>query len=421
MAIESRDSKALMTEFVEKRKFLIVAFLAAMTFCNLVMPIQEIPSLQNGFQDFTIYYMAGLLVRSGHAADLYNLATQYRTQLTFAHVPIRQGPLPYNHPAFEAILFVPFTLLGYWPAYILWTAFNLIMLAVSVILLRRQFPQLAAVSPLVLSLGATAFFPVALGIFQGQDVMLLELLFVLAIISLDHGNDATAGIFLATGLFLPHIIAPLAVLFAARSSRVLLGFVPVGVVLAGISIALTGWHKPLEYVQFVLHVENSGATSYGPQVVPNLRGLIADLPGLGGAGSWLTLLVLVSSAVIFLFAFSRISKGRDPMLFVASLAAVTAILVSYHALSYDLTLLLPSVLFLLSRTVGVETMNAERMKDETKIDALTVVLLILLFLTPLYVFLVVVAQRFFLFSLVLLALYLMLVLTPASIEERAAA
>jgi hypothetical protein len=411
-----------MNEFVKKRKFLIVAFLAATTFCNLVMPMQSIPSLQNAFQDFTIYYMAGLLVRSGHASDLYNLATQYRTQLTFAHVPIRQGPLPYNHPAFEALLFVPFTLLGYFPAYILWTALNLIMLAASVVLLRRQFSQLAAVSPLVLGLGATAFFPVALGIFQGQDVMLLELLFVLAIISLDRGNDAAAGAFLAAGLFLPHIIGPVAVLFAARSRRILVGFIPVAAVLAAISIVLTGWRKPLEYVQFVLHVEKSGATSYGPRVVPNLRGLIADLPGFSGAGRWVTLFVLVSSAVIFLIALVRIRNGRDSTLFVASLAAVTAILVSYHALSYDLTLLLPLVLFLLARVVAGETMSARKMNfGITNIDRLTMLLLIFLFLTPLYVFLVVVAQRFFLFSLVLLALYLTLILTPAPAEERVAA
>jgi hypothetical protein len=411
-----------MSEFIEKRKFLIVTFLAAMTLCNLVMPIQSIPSLQNGFQDFTIYYMAGLLVRSGHAADLYNLETQYRTQLTFAHVPIRQGPLPYNHPAFEAILFVPFTLLGYFPAYIVWTALNLIMLAMSVILLRRQFPQLAAVSPLVLSLGATAFFPVALGIFQGQDVMLLELLFVLAIISLDRGNDATAGAFLAAGLFLPHIIVPVAALFAARSRRVLVGFVPIAAALAGISIVLTGWRKPLEYVQFVLHVEKSGATSYGPRVVPNLRGLITDLPGFSAGGSWVPLLILGLSAGIFLFAFLRIFNRRDSMLFVASLAAVTAILVSYHALSYDLTLLLPLVLLFPSRVVAVGGLKAERMKaGTTRIDWLTMLLLIFLFLTPLYVFLVVVAQRFFLFSLVLLGLYLMLVLEPDSSGERAAA
>jgi hypothetical protein len=179
-----------MTSVVPKRKFLVAAFLLAMTFCNLTLLFRVMPLLRNGYQDFTIYYTGARLLRNGQASALYNLSTQYRTQLTFAHVPIRQGPLPFNHPPFEALLFVPFTLLDYWPAYLLWTALNLIMLAASVTLLRGHFPQFAAVPPIVSGLGATAFFPMAMGIIQGQDVILLQLLFVLAVICLDQGKDA---------------------------------------------------------------------------------------------------------------------------------------------------------------------------------------------------------------------------------------
>jgi len=397
-----------MTEFVQKRKFLITAFLLAMTFCNFVMPLQAISSLHKGYQDFTIYYTAGLLLRNGQASDLYNLAAQYRMQLTFApHVPIRKGPLVYNHPPFEAVLFVPFTLLSYWPAYLLWTALNLVMLTASVMILRKQFSEIAAVCPLFLGLGATAFFPAVLGIFQGQDVILLQLLFVLAMVSLDRGRDAAAGAFLAAGLFLPHLIVPVVVLLAAWRWRVLLGFAPVALFLGAISVAIMGWGGPLDYVRFVFHVEKTGSGSYGPQVVPNLRGLIADLPGLSASGPWVALLIVASSAAVFLMALRRIRTGRDSTLFSCSLAALTAILVSFHALSYDLTLLLPMALFLLSRAIGV---------TGTKIDAPTVLLAILLFLPPLYVFLLLAVDRFFLFSWILLALYLRLVLTPAPAE-----
>ena len=393
-----------MAEFVQKRKFLITVFLLAMTCCNLAVPFQGRSGLRNGYQDFTIYYMSGLLLRNGQASDLYSLSAQYRTQLTFAHVPIRQGPLPYNHPPFEALLFVPFTLLAYWPAYLLWTALNLVMLALSVIILRRQFPQFASVSPLALGLAATAFFPVVIGIFQGQDVILLQFLFVLAVVSLDRGKDAMAGAFLAAGLFLPHLILPVVVLFAARRWRVLLGFAPVTLSLGGISVAIMGWRGPLDYLRFVLHVERSASISYGPQVAPNLRGLIADLPGLSATGPWTTLLIFASSAVVFCVALRRIHNGQDSTLFLSSLAVVTTILISFHALSYDLTLLLPTALWLLSATLGGET---------TKIDRATIVLIVLLFLAPLYIFLLIVAKRFFWFSLILLWLYWRLVMTPA--------
>jgi hypothetical protein len=376
-----------MIELVQKRRFIIIAFLLAMTVCNLVMPIEKISSLRRGFQDFTIYYMAGLLLRNGHATDLYDLTTQYRTQLSFADVPIRQGPLPYNHPPFEAVLFVPFTLLSYWPAYILWTILNLIMLAASVMILRGQFSQIAAIPTVVLGLGATAFFPVVNGIFQGQDVILLLLLFVLAAVSLDRGEDAMAGAFLAAGLFLPHLIMPVVVLFAVRRWRVLVGFAPVTLFLGGISVAITGWRGPLDYVRFVLHVEKTGATSYGPQVAPNLRGLIADLPGLSALGRSSSLLIFAASLAIFFVALRRIRKGRDSALFISSLSAVTALLVSFHALSYDLALVFPAALFLLSQPGSVDR----------KTNAATILLAVLLFLTPLYIYLVVAAGRFFWF------------------------
>jgi Glycosyltransferase family 87 len=357
--------------------------------------------------------MSGLLLRNGQASDLYNLSAQYRTQLTFANVPIRQGPLPYNHPPFEALLFVPFTLLGYWPAYLLWTALNLAMLALSVVILKRQFPDLASVPPLISGLAAVAFFPVVVGIFQGQDVVLLEFLFVLAVVSLDRGNDAIAGAFLAAGLFLPHLIMPVIILFTVRRWRVLLGFVPVTIFLGGVSVALMGWRGPLDYLHFVLHVEKSSSVSYGPQVAPNLRGLIADLPGLNPPGPWTALLIFIFSAVVLLVALRRMRNGQDSMLFLSSLAAVTAILISFHALSYDLTLLFPVALWLLSRFFST-TVRAET----TKSDATTMVLVVLLFLSPLHVFLVIVVKRFFWFSLILLWLYLRLVTTPASMPFR---
>lgn len=396
-----------MTARAQSPKFFVAAFLLAMTFCNLTLLYRLMPMLRNGYQDFTIYYTGARILRNGQGSALYNLGTQYRTQLTFAHVPIRQGALPYNHPPFEALLFVPFTLLEYWPAYLLWTALNLIMLAVTVILLKRRFPQFAAVPPILLGLGATAFFPVAVGIIHGQDVVLLQFLFVLAVVCLDRGNDAAAGALLAAGLFRPHLAVPLVVLLAIRRWRILVGFAPVALLLAGISVAIMGWNGPLVYLRFVFFVETTHVAGFGPHAAPNLRGLIADLPGLSASGPVTALLVLAASMVVLFLALRRIRNGRDSIFFASSLAAVTAILVSFHTVVYDLTLLLPVVLFLLSGIVGAEG---------KKIDERTILLVVLFFLTPLYVFLWLVINRFFWFSLILLWLYLRLILTPAPAE-----
>jgi alpha-1,2-mannosyltransferase len=400
-----------MPAFVQKSKFLIASFLLAMTFCNLALLFRVMPSLKNGYQDFTIFYTGARLLRNGQAYALYNLATQYRMQLTFTHVPIRQGPLPFNHPPFEALLFVPFTLLGYWPAYLLWTALNLIMLAVSVTLLGRHFPRFTAVPPLILGLGATAFYPVTMGIIQGQDMILLLLLFVLAIIRLDRGKDAAAGALLAACLFRPQLAVPLVVLLAIRRWRVLLGFVPVAFVLAGISVAIGGWRGPLDYARFVLRLEGTPiARAFGPESVPNLRGLVEELvPKFRASGPLIALLICASSVLVLFVALRRVHTGRDSIIHLSSLAAVTTILVSFHALVYDLCLLLPLSLCLLSRTLDV----GEKGK---KTDARVFLLAVLMFLAPLHMFLWLVVDRYFWFALVLLWLYLRLVLAPAPAE-----
>jgi hypothetical protein len=93
------------------------------------------------------------------------------------------------------------------------------------------------------------------------------------------------------------------------------------------------------------------------------------------------------------------------MVFVSSLAVVTTILVSFHALVHDLSLLLPISLFLLFRSVDF---------GGEKVDVGALFLVFLLFLTPLYAFLLLLVKRFFWFSLVLLWLYLWLLQTPVT-------
>jgi glycosyl transferase family 87 len=396
-----------MGSIVQKRRVFLVAFLVAMTVCNMILAFRLIPKMRNGYQDFTIFYTGARLIRDGQAAVLYNLAAQYRMQQTFTNVPIRLGPLPFNHPPFEALFFVPFTFLSYWSAYLLWTGLNILMFGSTAILLKTRVPQFAAVSPVILGVGATAFFPTAIALIQGQDVILLLLLFVMAIICLDQRRDAVAGILLGLGLFRPQFVVPVVILLAVRRWRILIGFAPVAILLAGITVAVMGWSGPLDYGRFVLHLEGTQARAFGPEAVPNLRGLILQIPGLNAAGLPAHLLILASSITAFLLALRRIQKGRDSILFVSSLAAVTTILVGYHSLVYDLSFLLPMALLLLDRTVGI---------GGRSVEPSTVMAALLFFLTPLYLFLYLVTDSLYLFSLLLLWCLFSLLRTPAPAE-----
>jgi hypothetical protein len=393
--------------FSRKRNFLITAFLFAMAFCNVTPLYWVLPRLRKGYQDFAIYYVSGRLLHEGRSNVLYNLDVQYKEQLTFApDVPIRLGALPFNHPPFEAPLFVPFTFLGFWPAYLLWTTLNVIMLAGSVALLRR-FSPIREVHPALLGLGVLAFFPLMNGLLQGQDAILLMFLAVLALTCLDRGSDIAAGAWLGAGLFRPHMVIALVLLLAARRWRVLLGFAAVGLFLTGVGVAIMGWRWPLEYVRFVSLVERGG--SIEPEVVPNLRGLGGTLVGhFSKPAGWL--LISVSSIAVFVVALRRIRGGNDSLSHNFCLASVTCILISFHALSYELTLLLPLVLFLLSAAVTGKTQEY---------GTGSLLLLFLLFLTPLYVFLLWDVKLFFFFGVVVLWLFFRLLRAPEFATEPA--
>jgi hypothetical protein len=396
--------------FARRRKLPITAYLFSMACCNVSLLLREVAPLRVGYQDFTIYYMSGLLLREGRASMLYDMGTQYQTQLSFAHVPIRHGALPFNHPPFEAPLFVPFTFLRFWPAYLVWTALSLVLLAASAILLRR-FPAIRAMHPGLIAITTLAFFPLVNGLLQGQDSVLLMFLAVLALTCLDRGADVAAGACLAFGLFRPHMVIPLLLLLAVRRWRMLVGFAAVSVFLGGISVAIMGWGWPRTYVRFVFLVEQARIGNFGPQVVPNIRGLIGSLLG-HAPGRLASLLVAALSITVFAAALQRIRKGHDSMSYCFCLASVTTILVSFHAHSYELTLLLPLLLFLVAALVNTESGS---------VGAAQVLLFFLLFLTPVYIYLLFQFGQFFWFGLIVLWLFFRLIRTPAPAGDLAQA
>jgi hypothetical protein len=361
--------------FGKRKEFAAGVFLLALTFSNVISAARLTGFLRDGYQNFTIFYAAARMVRSGQSSILYDLSAQYRAQQQFApNVLIRRAALPYNHPPFEALLFVPFTFLPYVPAYLLWTLLNGMMVAASLLLLRRQFVEIGNLPRSFLVLAATGFVPLVSGIVQGQDSVLLLFLFVVALAAMEKGNDAAAGAALASGLFKFNLVLPLIFLLAVRRWRLLLGFAPVAALLGGISLAMVGVHGTVRYVQLLLRLENTGA---GGSIVgsdmPNLRGMIASLAGAQSGASLMPLTIACSAAVI-LIALWRTGPIRDSIRFAFVLATVATILVSYHTLTYDLSLLLPAALLLFAAP-GLES------SCQSQADT---VLLVLLYLAPLF-------------------------------------
>jgi hypothetical protein len=297
--------------------------------------------VREGYSDFTIYYCAGTIVRQGLGRQLYDSGTQFRIQQEFAgDVSVRQGPLPYNHPPFEALLFLPFTYFSYPKAFVLWDLVNLAMLAALPFLLRPHLPQLRDYSWVLWMLAILAFAPVFVTLLQGQDAILLLFLYTLAYVCFKKNNDAGAGVCLALGLFKFHLVLPFVVLFLLQRRKLLYGFLPAAGVLGLISLLTVGMGAIISYPRYVLFLErHRDLSAIVPSEMPNLRGILYLLlgpnPHLGAA-------VLMVSVGIFLIAAWR-GRGKetsDVLDWQFSLAALATVLVSYHTLAHDLSILL---------------------------------------------------------------------------------
>src|SRR5580704_6763607 len=190
------------SELLQRKQKLAGIFLLAMTAINAAGVLYVIPELLRGYQDFTAFYCGARMLRAGEGSRLYDLKLQYQTQLEFApHVDIRQVALPYNHPPFEALLFLPLAYLDFFPAYLVWCLLNIVMLAVGVALLKRRFGEVASLAGWFLFLVVAGFPPVATVLMHGQDSVLLMLCAIVGLTLLEKDRDAMAGVAFALCLF----------------------------------------------------------------------------------------------------------------------------------------------------------------------------------------------------------------------------
>ena len=328
-------------------------FLLTLTAINLAEVFYLVPKLERGYQDFTAFYCGALMIRAGEGARLYDLQLQYKTQLEFApHVEIRNMALPYNHPPFEAVLLLPLAYLNFFPAYLAWSLLNIVMLALMVALIKKRFPDVAALDGRFLLLAIAGFMPVERALIQGQDSVLLALLGTVGLTLLEKEQDVAAGMALALCLFKFQIALPMTFILAVRRPRLLLGFIPTAAGLGAMSLAVGGWSGVVGYVHYVLGLEKSGAGGAIPAAgMANLHGLIASLAGTG-ARSATTMWVTVALSLIAIGMAAWLVSRRDASVpFVFGVASVSALAVSYHALMHDLTLLLPVVLLLFAGPV----------------------------------------------------------------------
>jgi hypothetical protein len=342
-------------------------YVASVLLIHLLVVWNARDLILKGYPDFTIYYTAGTILRQGLGHTLYDDSVQFQVQRAFApQVATRLGALPFNHPPFEAVLFVPFAYFPYRLAYLLWGLVNLAMLAALPIVLRPHVPVLRnwpapAWTVAVVSL---AFFPIFFALLQGQDAILLLFLYSLVFVSWKKKRLASAGAWLACGMFKFHLVLPFLLLMLMQEKtvqgrkRILTGFMAVSVILAAVSVVAVGTQQIISYPHYVLGLEKTMAMgAIMPSDMPNLRGILYLMASNATSKTrYFNILVIFVSGVLYLLAaWISVLPGDDlhdddlhddelqDLKF--SLAVFATVLVSYHGLGYDLCVLaLPALL-----------------------------------------------------------------------------
>ena len=281
----------------------------------------------DGHADFRANYTAGYILRTGQ--PLYRDSVEFAVQnLKVSNEPIS---LPFIHPAYEALLYVPLSFLNYLPAYWVWFALNLGLLVLLYRLLRPELKALSIAAPWLPAASFAAFLPIGAALVQGQDSLLVLFLFGLAYCHFRRSDNLIlAGMLLGSAVFRFQVVVPIVLCFVVwRRWRVVAGSLISVLGAAILSIAIGGFWP---YVDRVLGLTVQSELAYLRPItrMPNLRGLIESF---GGDDR----MVLILSLAVLGVAMAAGMKSDVQHQF--SLAITAASLVSYHCLVHDLSIL----------------------------------------------------------------------------------
>ena len=286
--------------------------------------------------DFIQFYSAGSVVTRGAASHLYDLAVQSEV--------LRQ----FTHPPFEAILYAPFAFFPYATAFRLWTLLSLSSLGLTFFLLRPYGSAFSLQERLLLL--SAVFYPVFSAIVQGQDSLLVLLAFTLVVLILKKNRQFWAGVLLGAALVKPQLVLPFALLLVFQGYwKIIAGLATAAALLALLSIFVFGPAVLVQYPSMLLHMNegaNAAAFHLVPQTMPNLRGMLALLFARSLPQHMVIVICGLLSAVLLVWACraQRVGGSFDLSF---SFALVITLLISFHLLIHDLSLvLLPAFLFL---------------------------------------------------------------------------
>jgi hypothetical protein len=308
-----------------------------------------VPVIRDGHADFRNLYTAGYMVRTGHGHELYNYSAQKGVQ--DALVSREEIAIPFIRPAYQALVFAPFSLLPFRWAYCAFLLLNLAVLCYCYKLLRPRMGRLAQVWP-GLPFGMFLFIPIGAALMQGQDSILLLALLATALVALEKGQDFTAGALIGLGLFKFQLVIPIALLFVAwRRWRFSAGFALSAIGLAALSTTMVGWSALRVYMRSMLSLSATQNLSSGIALPVNrMANLHGMLFGIFDGQGFVAPLTVAASAIVFAIAALRRPQKAESLALAITIGAV----VSYYLFIHDMSVLLIPVAWALDSSIASE-------------------------------------------------------------------
>jgi hypothetical protein len=332
------------------------------------------------------------MVRTGHAAELYDIRAQQRFQDVL--VGSNDRALPFIRPAYQALLFVPFSLLPYRTAYLAFLAVNLVLLAIAFWILRPHMSHLMRVWRFLPVFLFLVFYPIALALMQGQDSILLLLLLMAALAALEGDQELRAAMLVGLGLFKMQIVIPVALLFLLwRRWRFFAGFALSACLLSLISLWVVGFGQTTAYARSLLSVgTNMEAVHQFPlrvSIMANLRGLFFGLLGARLPAFWIQAPILVASVSVLLWVALAV-PGKQSRADAFVVAITASLIVSYYLFIHDLSVLLIPIVITLDRFILAhgETLASSLDRAAAWMSATLLVAPMCIFLMPEHFYLV---------------------------------
>lgn len=324
--------------------------LAVMLLCQVGLAMAGSARSLHGGTDFRAFYGAGKMLTLHQSSALYDFARQADVQRQYVSANGRL--IPFVYPAFAALLFAPFSVLPFSAAFVAFTVFNLCLLGLFGwwALGRLRVDDGPTRWIVVALLGCVVPFLMAL--LQGQLSFVLLGVFTLAHVLSRRGKGFAAGLLLSLALVKFQLALPILLLFLCwRKWKTVGGMVLGGAVVSGLSLLLVGVEGVRVYVDKTLHMAHATATN--PEGVRAAYGVMfpSDMPNFHGMffvllrGSKIGILFTLVASLVLLVAAAR-RKGD------VATALCVAMLVSYHLLPYDMTLIALPLVVAIAQQLG---------------------------------------------------------------------